>query len=221
MLRTDDLRPHASVLPSTYRPNARSQSSASPPSITLCSVCVLFVKSSSFDISTMKTSSVSSTFCVRRVSTSSGKCISCRCVRGILICYMLYELQMRFRPFVQELMETDMHRVIRTQELSDDHCQYFIYQVRRVPRLPFIIRRFSTLHPPQTLRALKALHSADVLHRDLKPSNLLLNANCDLKVCFRWFGITRRTSDYLSTSKLQFQAVRLWPRKICASSAKC
>ena len=26
-------------------------------------------------------------------------------------------------------METDLHRVIRTQELSDDHCQYFIYQV--------------------------------------------------------------------------------------------
>lgn len=34
----------------------------------------------------------------------------------------------------------------------------------------------------QTLRGLKALHSAQVLHRDLKPSNLLLNANCDLKV---------------------------------------
>jgi mitogen-activated protein kinase 1/3 len=31
---------------------------------------------------------------------------------------------------VQELMETDLHRVIRTQTLSDDHCQYFIYQVR-------------------------------------------------------------------------------------------
>jgi serine/threonine protein kinase len=30
---------------------------------------------------------------------------------------------------VQELMETDLHRVIRTQELSDDHCQYFVYQV--------------------------------------------------------------------------------------------
>ena len=54
-----------------------------------------------------------------------------------------------------------MHRVIRTQDLSDDHAQYFIYQ---------------------TLRALKALHSADVIHRDLKPSNLLLNANCDLKI---------------------------------------
>lgn len=34
----------------------------------------------------------------------------------------------------------------------------------------------------QTIRGLKALHSANVLHRDLKPSNLLLNANCDLKV---------------------------------------
>jgi mitogen-activated protein kinase 1/3 len=30
---------------------------------------------------------------------------------------------------VQELMETDLYRVIRTQELSDDHCQYFTYQV--------------------------------------------------------------------------------------------
>jgi len=69
---------------------------------------------------------------------------------------------------IQELMETDMHRVIRTQDLSDDHAQYFVYQ---------------------TLRALKALHSADVIHRDLKPSNLLLNANCDLKVCD--FGLAR------------------------------
>lgn len=69
---------------------------------------------------------------------------------------------------VQELMETDMHRVLRTQDLSDDHAQYFIYQL---------------------LRALKAVHSADVIHRDVKPSNLLLNANCDLKLCD--FGLAR------------------------------
>lgn len=69
---------------------------------------------------------------------------------------------------IQELMETDLHRVIRTQKLSDDHIQYFIYQ---------------------TLRALKCLHSANVLHRDLKPSNLLLNSNCDLKVAD--FGLAR------------------------------
>ncbi|KAK4699799.1 hypothetical protein P7C70_g6458, partial [Phenoliferia sp. Uapishka_3] len=71
---------------------------------------------------------------------------------------------------IQELMETDLHRVIRTQNLSDDHAQYFTYQA---------------------LRAIKALHSADVIHRDLKPSNLLLNANCDLKVCD--FGLARST----------------------------
>ncbi|KAG9314480.1 CMGC MAPK protein kinase [Chiua virens] len=71
--------------------------------------------------------------------------------------------------FIQELMQIDLHRVIRSQPLSDDHCQvYFIYQI---------------------LRALKSIHSAGIVHRDLKPANLLLNANCDLKVCD--FGLAR------------------------------
>ena len=43
--------------------------------------------------------------------------------------------------------------------------------------------------PAQLLRGLKYIHSANVLHRDLKPSNLLLNANCDLKICD--FGLAR------------------------------
>ena len=43
------------------------------------------------------------------------------------------------------------------------------------------------------LRALKYIHSANVLHRDLKPSNLLVNANCDLKICD--FGLARMTSE--------------------------
>ncbi|KAG8945008.1 MAP kinase Pmk1 [Tulasnella sp. 424] len=95
---------------------------------------------------------------------------------------------------VQELMETDMHRVIRTQELSDDHCQYFIYQA---------------------LRGLKALHSANVLHRDLKPSNLLLNSNCDLKVCD--FGLARSSqpppdaANDVSTFMTEYVATR-WYR---------
>ncbi|KAL1581609.1 hypothetical protein WHR41_09702, partial [Cladosporium halotolerans] len=64
---------------------------------------------------------------------------------------------------VQELMETDMQSLIMdgNQELSDDHCQYFLYQI---------------------LRALKAIHSAGIVHCNLSPSNLLINTNCDLKV---------------------------------------
>ncbi|CCL98750.1 uncharacterized protein FIBRA_00755 [Fibroporia radiculosa] len=93
---------------------------------------------------------------------------------------------------VQELMETDLHRVIRTQELSDDHCQYFIYQ---------------------TLRALKALHSADVLHRDLKPSNLLLNANCDLKlsIILDVLGTPSLDDFYAITSQRSREYIRALP----------
>ena len=45
----------------------------------------------------------------------------------------------------------------------------------------------------QLLRGLKYIHSSNILHRDLKPSNLLLNANCDLKICD--FGLARTTSE--------------------------
>ncbi|KAF7805543.1 mitogen-activated protein kinase 3 [Senna tora] len=70
-----------------------------------------------------------------------------------------------------ELMDTDLHHIIRSnQNLSEDHCQYFLYQI---------------------LRGLKYIHSANIIHRDLKPSNLLLNANCDLKICD--FGLARTT----------------------------
>ncbi|XP_040991180.1 mitogen-activated protein kinase 3-like [Juglans microcarpa x Juglans regia] len=72
-----------------------------------------------------------------------------------------------------ELMDTDLHQIIRSnQTLSEEHCQYFLYQL---------------------LRGLKFIHSANVIHRDLKPSNLLLNANCDLKICD--FGLARPTAE--------------------------
>jgi mitogen-activated protein kinase 1/3 len=70
---------------------------------------------------------------------------------------------------ISDLMETDLHRVIYSrQNLTDDHIQYFLYQM---------------------LCALKYIHSAGVLHRDLKPSNILLNADCHLKICD--FGLAR------------------------------
>lgn len=73
----------------------------------------------------------------------------------------------------EELMECDLHQIIRSkQPLTDSHHQSFIYQI---------------------LCGLKYIHSADVLHRDLKPGNLLVNADCDLKICD--FGLARGFSD--------------------------
>ncbi|KAG2730860.1 hypothetical protein G9P44_006009 [Scheffersomyces stipitis] len=73
----------------------------------------------------------------------------------------------------EELMECDMHQIIRSgQPLTDSHYQSFIYQV---------------------LCGLKYIHSADVLHRDLKPGNLLVNADCELKICD--FGLARGFSE--------------------------
>ncbi|KAG5250416.1 MAP kinase PsMAPK2 family protein [Salix suchowensis] len=73
---------------------------------------------------------------------------------------------------VYELMDTDLHQIIKSsQALTNDHCQYFLFQL---------------------LRGLKYLHSANILHRDLKPGNLLINANCDLKICD--FGLARTSN---------------------------
>ncbi|CAI8502223.1 unnamed protein product [Hanseniaspora opuntiae] len=69
---------------------------------------------------------------------------------------------------IQEYVQTDLHKVINSQVLSDDHLQYFIYQI---------------------LRGLKFIHGSGLIHRDLKPSNLLINSSCDLKICD--FGLAR------------------------------
>ena len=88
---------------------------------------------------------------------------------------------------VFEIMETDLGSIIKSQqELSLDHIQFFMYQI---------------------LRGMKYCHSAGILHRDLKPRNLLVNSNCDLKICD--FGLSRADipelyeagamTDYIST----------------------
>ncbi|KAJ3293550.1 Mitogen-activated protein kinase [Borealophlyctis nickersoniae] len=90
---------------------------------------------------------------------------------------------------VQELMEADLHQIIRSEQpLTDAHFQYFIYQI---------------------CRGLKYIHSANVLHRDLKPGNLLVNADCELKICD--FGLARGLSDTNAGFMTEYVATR-WYR---------
>lgn len=57
-----------------------------------------------------------------------------------------------------EYMETDLHNVIkRGNILKDVHKRYVMYQL---------------------LKAMKYIHSGNVIHRDLKPSNVLLDSLC-------------------------------------------
>ncbi len=52
-----------------------------------------------------------------------------------------------------EYMETDLHAVIRANILADIHKQYIIYQL---------------------LKALKYMHSGNVIHRDIKVNKQIL-----------------------------------------------
>src|ERR1700756_1075196 len=77
-------------------------------------------------------------------------------------------------------MECDLAAIIRSgQPLTDAHYQSFIYQV---------------------LCGMKYIHSANVLHRDLKPGNLLVNADCELKICD--FGLARGYTPGGGTSRV-------------------
>lgn len=93
----------------------------------------------------------------------------------------------------------DLDRIISSsQDLSDQHFQYFLYQI---------------------LRGLKYIHSADVLHRDLKPSNLLVNANCDLALCD--FGLSRGVDGEADSNLTEYVVTRWYraPELLCDSSS--
>ncbi|KAI6176563.1 Mitogen-activated protein kinase [Aphelenchoides bicaudatus] len=73
---------------------------------------------------------------------------------------------------VFEFMEADLHNVIKKMTiLKDIHKQYIMCQL---------------------FRAIRYLHSGNVLHRDLKPSNVLLDADCRVKLAD--FGLARSLS---------------------------
>ena len=63
---------------------------------------------------------------------------------------------------VFEYMEINLHAVIRANILEEVHKKYIIYQC---------------------IKAIKYMHSGELLHRDMKPSNVLLNSDCHVKLC--------------------------------------
>ena len=64
---------------------------------------------------------------------------------------------------VYEMMDCDLGSVLKSkQRLSPGQKALIFYQL---------------------MRGLKYMHSVGVMHRDIKPRNLLVNANCDLKIC--------------------------------------
>ncbi|KAJ1729599.1 MAPK protein hog1 [Coemansia sp. Benny D160-2] len=96
--------------------------------------------------------------------------------------------------FVTELLGTDLHRLRQSRPLERQFIQYFLYQI---------------------LRGLKYVHSAGVIHRDLKPSNIVVNENCDLKICD--FGLARvqdpQMTGYVSTRYYRAPEIMLtWQR---------
>ena len=88
---------------------------------------------------------------------------------------------------VFDLMETDLHNVIRAKILKPIHKTFVLYQLFKV---------------------LKFIHSSELIHRDLKPSNMLINSDCLMKLAD--FGLARSVafsdegeapvvSDYIAT----------------------
>lgn len=65
-------------------------------------------------------------------------------------------------------MDIDLFTLIREGILEEKHKKWILYQI---------------------VKAMYYLHSAGLIHRDLKPSNILVNENCDVKLCD--FGLVR------------------------------
>lgn len=90
---------------------------------------------------------------------------------------------------IEGLMEADLNQILKSgQQLTSHHFQYFLYQL---------------------LRGLKWMHSANILHRDLKPGNLLVNSDCELRICD--FGLARgETVAELQITNTEYVATRYY-----------
>uniref|UniRef100_A0A0B7AIY3 mitogen-activated protein kinase n=1 Tax=Arion vulgaris TaxID=1028688 RepID=A0A0B7AIY3_9EUPU len=76
---------------------------------------------------------------------------------------------------VTQLMDTDLHDILKCQALQDDHIKFLLYQI---------------------LRGIKYIHSAGIIHRDLKPNNIGVNQNVELKILD--FGLARSSAEEMT-----------------------
>eukprot|EP00403_Amphidinium_massartii_P021308 CAMPEP_0178404674 /NCGR_PEP_ID=MMETSP0689_2-20121128/18007_1 /TAXON_ID=160604 /ORGANISM="Amphidinium massartii, Strain CS-259" /LENGTH=400 /DNA_ID=CAMNT_0020025669 /DNA_START=114 /DNA_END=1316 /DNA_ORIENTATION=+ len=118
-------------------------------------------------------------------------------VRSVYFTGSVYDIEDVY--VATDLMETDLGSVLRSgQHITEDHIQFFLYQI---------------------LRGMKYVHSAGVVHRDLKPRNLLLNVNCDLKICDFGLAKAELTEEFLPGSAMTEYVCTRWyraPEILCA-----
>lgn len=88
-----------------------------------------------------------------------------------------------------EYMQTDLSHVIKAKLLTEIHVKFIVYQL---------------------FRALKYIHSAELLHRDIKPSNILIDDNCHIKLCD--FGLCRSVDETFGTLELTDYVMTRWYR---------
>ena len=81
---------------------------------------------------------------------------------------------------IMEHAQSDMKKLIKSPVfLEADHIQLITYNI---------------------LCGMKYIHSANILHRDLKPANILLNEDCEVKICD--FGLARSIQEEKKDSSM-------------------
>ena len=86
-----------------------------------------------------------------------------------------------------EFVETDLDLMLKFKiDFSEHHLIKIVYSM---------------------LLSLSFIHQANVLHRDIKPANVLINANCDAKICD--FGLSRSMPQNLTKFKDSLNSINI------------